>query len=139
MALNVAGQTFVPASLIYSDGWAKYAAGSNTFDATAITATDYVQVNVGFIPKYIVWSNDTDRIMNEWRDGMAQDSAINTVAAGTRVLSVTGGTRGFIVGTGALTSANSGSIPGAGQFQISQNATLGAILASKVCRWQAWG
>ena len=139
MAINVAGQTFVPASLIYSDGWAKYAAGSNTFDATAITAADFVTVNVGFIPKYIVWSNDTDRIMNEWRDGMAVNSAINTVAAGTRTLSVVGSNNGFIVGTGALTSATSGTIPGAGQFQISQNATLGAILASKVCRWQAWG
>lgn len=139
MAINTAGQTFVPASLVYSDGWAKYAEGSNTFDATAIVATDYITVNVGFIPKYFVWSNDTDRILNEWRDGMAADSAINTLAAGTRALSVTGGTRGIIVGTGALTSANSNVIPGAGQVQISQNATLGAILASKVCRWSAWG
>lgn len=143
MAINIAGQTFVPASLIYSDGWAKYAAGSNTFDATAITATDYITVAVGFIPKYIKWDNVTDRILNEWYDGMAQDSAVNTVAAGTRTLSVTGGTRGFIVGVGPgatqLASANSGVVPGPGQFQISQNATLGAILASKVCRWQAWG
>lgn len=143
MAINVAGQTISPASLIFADGFPKFAEGSVVFDATAITATDYVTVSVGFIPKYIVWSNDTDRILNEWREGMAQDSAINTVAAGTRVLSVTGGTRGFIVGVGAgatqLTTANSGTIPGPGQFQISQNATLGAILASKTCRWSAWG
>lgn len=139
MALNVAGQTFVPASLIYSDGWAKYAAGSNTFDATAITAADYININVGFIPKYFIWSNDTDRVMIEWRDGMAADSCIKTVAAGTRTLEVTGGNKGIVVGTGALTSAPSGTIPGAGQVQISQNATLAAILASKVCRWQAFG
>ena len=143
MAINVAGQTFTPASAVFSDGWAKYAAGSVVFDATAIVATNYVTITIGFIPKYIVWSNDTDSIMNEWREGMAQDSAINTLAAGTRSLSVTGGTRGFIVGVGLgatqLASANSGTIPGPGQFQISQNATLGAILASKTCRFQAWG
>ena len=136
MAINAAGQTLAQTT---SDGVVKYASGSVTFDATAITATDYITITCGFIPRYIVWSNDTDRILNEWRDGMAQDSAINTVAAGTRTLSVTGGNRGFIVGTGSLTSANSGTIPLAGQFQVSQNATLGAILASKVCRWQAWG
>lgn len=136
MAINAAGQTLAQT---YSDGVVKYASGSVTFDATAITATDYITITCGFIPRYIVWSNDTDRILNEWRDGMAQDSAINTVAAGTRTLSVTGGNRGFIVGVVGLASANSNSIPLPGQFQVSQNATLGAILASKVCRWQAWG
>lgn len=139
MAINVAGQTRTPASEIYSDGFPKYATGSVVFDATAIVATDFTMITVGFIPKYIVWANDTDSIMNEWRDGMAQNSAVNTIANGTRSLSVTGGTRGFIVGTGALTSAVSVTIPNAGQFAISQNATLGAILASKTCRWQAWG
>lgn len=139
MALNTAGQTAVPASGVNSDGFPKYAAGSITFDATAITAADYVQVNVGFIPKYICWDNVTDRIKNEWYDGMAAESAINTVAAGTRTLSVTGSNKGFIVGTGALTSSASGTIPGPGQFQISQNATLGAILASKVIRWYCLG
>lgn len=139
MALNIAGQTPVPASGVASDGFAKYAAGSITFDATAITAADYVQISVGFIPKMIIWDNVTDRISNVWYDGMAAESAVNTVAAGTRTLSVTGSNKGFIVGTGALTSSASGTIPGPGQFQISQNATLGAILASKVTRWQAWG
>lgn len=139
MAINVAGQTFAPTSLIFSDGFAKYAAGSVTFDATAIVAADYVTINVGFTPKYFIWDNVTDRIKNEWYDGMATDSAINTLAAGTRALSVTGGTKGIVVGTGALTSAPSGTVPGTGQVQISQNATLGAILASKVCRWQAFG
>jgi hypothetical protein len=39
----------------------------------------------------------------------------------------------------ALTSANSGTIPTQGQVQVSQNATLAVILASKTCRWTAWG
>lgn len=136
MAINTAGQT--PAQTV-SDGVVKYASGSLTFDATAITATDYSQVTCGFIPRKIEWDNVTDRILNVWYDGMAQDSAVNTVAAGTRTLSVTGTNRGFIVGTIGLASANSGVIPLPGQFQVSQNATLGAILASKVIRWQAWG
>ena len=136
MAINTAGQT--PAQTL-SDGIPKYASGSVTFDATAITATDYATVSVGFIPRYIKWDNVTDRTLNEWYDGMAQDSSINTTAAGVRTLSVTGTNRGFIVGTVGLAASNSGVIPTNGQFQVSQNATLGAILASKVCRWQAWG
>lgn len=139
MAINVAGQTLVPASAIYADGFPKYAAGSNTFDATAITATDYISINVGFIPKYFVWSNDTDRVMIEWRDGMAQDSCIKTVAAGTRSLEVTGGNKGIVIGSQSNTNSVAGTVAGAGVVQVSQNATLAAILASKVCRWQAWG
>ena len=139
MAINVAGQTLTPASAIYSDGFAKYAAGSVVFDATAITAADYWQVNVGFIPKYFVWSNDTDRVMVEWRDGMAQDSCVKTVAAGTRTLEVTGGNHGIVIGSQTNTNSLAGSVAGAGQVQLSQNATLAAILASKTCRWQAWG
>jgi hypothetical protein len=139
MALNTAGQTLTPASVIYSDGFAKFAEGSVVFDATAITAADYWQVIVGFVPKYFVFHNDTDRTKLEWRDGMAADSAIKTVAAGTVTLEVTGGNRGIVVGTGALTSAPSNVIPGAGQVQVSQNATLAAILASKTIRWSAWG
>lgn len=139
MALNVAGQTLTPASAIYSDGFAKYAAGSVVFDATAITAADYWQVNVGFIPKYFLFCNDTDRVQVEWRDGMAQDSCIKTVAAGTRTLEVTGGNHGVVIGSTTNTNALAGSVAGAGQVQVSQNATLAAILASKTCRWAAWG
>jgi len=139
MAINVAGQTLTPASAIYADGFPKYAAGSVVFDATAITAADYWQVNCGFVPKYFVFSNDTDRTMIEWRDGMAQDSCIKTVAAGTRTLEITGGNHGIVVGSTTNTNALAGSVAGPGQVQVSQNATLAAILASKTCRWAAWG
>jgi len=136
MAINTAGQTIAQP---FPDGITKYGTGSVTFDATAIVATDYVLITVGFTPLKIEWSNDTDRVLLTWNNGMAQDSAIKTAAAGTRTLEVTGGNRGIIVGQDTLTSANSGVVPQEGQFAVSQNATLGAILASKVCRWQAWG
>lgn len=136
MAINIAGQT--PAQTV-SDGVPKYASGSVTFDATAIVATDYVTVTCGFTPRYIKWDNVTDRTLNEWYDGMAQDSAINTLATGVRTLSLTGTNRGIIVGAIGLALANSNVIPLTGQFQVSQNVTLGAVLASKVVRWQAWG
>lgn len=143
MAINIAGQTLTPASAIYMDGMAKVASGSVVFDATAITAADYISIAVGFVPRYFAFSNDTDRILVEWRDGMAQDSCLKTAAAGTRTLEVTGGNHGIIVGVKnsdtALTSANSGTIPGQGQVQVSQNGTLAVIAASKTCRWTAWG
>ena len=136
MAINTAGQT---SAQTFSDGIVKYASGSVTFDATAIVATDYVTISCGFIPRLIRWENETDRTLVEWQDGRAQDSCLKTAAAGTRTLEVTGANRGIIVGTVGLASANSGVVPGTGQFQVSQNATLGAILASKVCRWVAFG
>lgn len=139
MAINTAGQTLVPASGVNSDGLAKYAAGSITFDATAITAADYINIPVGFIPKYICFDNVTDRTKVEWYDGMAQDSCVKTVAAGTRTLEVTGGNHGFVIGSQTNTNSLAGVVAGQGQVQLSQNATLAAILASKVCRWSAWG
>jgi hypothetical protein len=141
MALNTAGQTRTPTSEIYVDGMAKFAAGSVVFDATSITAGDYININVGFVPKYFVFHNDTDRIMVEWRQGMAQDSCIKTAANGTRTLETTnkGVTVGVLNSDTALTSAGSGTIPLQGQVQVSQNATLAVIAASKTCRWSAWG
>lgn len=136
MAINTAGQTLLQT---VATGLSQFASGSITYDATAITAADYTMVTCGFIPRYIAFHNDTDRILVEWRDGMAQDSCIKTVAAGTRTLEVTGGNHGIIVGTIGLTSANSNVVPLPGQFQVSQNATLAIIAASKVIRWSAWG
>lgn len=143
MAINILGQTRTPTSEIYMDGMAKVASGSVVFDATVITAADYITIPIGFVPKYFAFSNDTDRVLVEWREGMAQDSCIKTAANGTRTLEVTGGNHGVIVGVKnsdtALTSANSGTIPGQGSVQVSQNATLAVILASKTCRWTALG
>ncbi len=41
---------------------------------------------VGFQPRYVKVVNLTDRIQGEWYEGMAADSMIKTVAAGTRTL-----------------------------------------------------
>lgn len=122
MAESTAGQTRLHK---FAEGVAHMANGSITFDATAITAADYVEVNVGFTPKFLEWSNDTSRIKLEWRDGMAANSAIKVAAVGTRTLEVTGG-------NGGITVIDKG-------FRVSQNATLAAILASQVCRWNAHG
>jgi hypothetical protein len=143
MAINTAGQTRTPASEIYMDGMAKYARVRWCSMRRRSPLRTTSRITLGFVPKYFVFSNDTDRVMVEWRDGMAQDSCIKTVAAGTRTLEVTGGNHGVIVGVKnsdtALTSANSGTIPGQGQVQVSQNATLAVIFASKTCRWTALG
>lgn len=120
MAANAAGQT-----LTYnpSQGTPAFAVGLDVFDATAITATDYVEILVGFKPKYVKWENVTDRICGEFYEGMAADSCIKTVAAGTRTLEITSG-------NGGITLTNTG-------FRVLQNATLALVLASKTCQWQA--
>ncbi len=97
--------------------------GKVAFGATAITAADYVEIDVGFKPKHVKWVNLTDRITVEHYEGMAANSALKTAAAGTQTLEVTGG-------NGGITLTNRG-------FQVLQNATLGAIAASKDCYFVA--
>lgn len=99
------------------------ATGEVIFDATAITATDYVEIDVGFKPRYVQWLNLTDRVGGEFHLGMADDSCLKTAAAGTRTLEVTGGNHGI-----TLTARG---------FRVAQNATLALILASKTCRYLA--
>lgn len=91
--------------------------GKVVFDATAITAADYVEIDVGFQPKYVNWLNVTDRVGGEHWKGMADESCLKTAAAGTRTLEVTGGNKGI-----TLTPRG---------FRVAQNATLALILASK--------
>ncbi|MEY2854653.1 MAG: hypothetical protein RL030_1785 [Pseudomonadota bacterium] len=130
MAVNIAGQTITGNTAPADSPRTKV--GRVVFDATAIVATDWVVFQVGFTPKYVAWENLTDRIKNEWYEGMAADSAVNTVAAGTRTLSVTGT-------NGGITICDADGTPNvAGRsIRVLQNVALGAILASKTCAWMA--
>jgi len=58
----------------------------------------------GFTPRHIQFVNATDRITDEWYEGMAADSAIETAAAGTRTLETSGG---ITVGSAAAGTGNS--------------------------------
>jgi hypothetical protein len=53
--------------------------------ATAITLT------YGFVPKRVLVHNVTDRISDEFFEGMAAASSIHSVAVGTRTLETTNG------------------------------------------------
>lgn len=130
MAINTAGQT-VTGNQVPSDS-PQIKVGRIVFDATAITATDSTLVNLGFTPKYVVWENVTDRVKIEWYEGMAANTSIKTVAAGTRTLETT---------NGGITICNSEGVADVNgkAFSVLQNATLAAILASKVCTWAAHG
>jgi hypothetical protein len=55
--------------------------------------------SLGFAPRYVKWVDLTNRIMLEWFEGMAANSALRTVAAGTRTLDVSSG---ITLGTAAL-------------------------------------
>lgn len=130
MAINTAGQT-ITGNSVPSD-WPQYKVGRIVFDATAITAADSVVVNLGFTPKYICWENVTDRVKIEWYEGMAANTSIKTAAAGTRTLETSNG--GITVCDSDGVANTTGK-----SFSVLQNATLAAILASKVCNWKANG
>ena len=120
MADNAAGQTRVVSN---DQATGQFAAGKITYDATAITATEYTRVECGFQPRYIEWENLTDRIKVEWQEGFGSAECLKTAAAGTRTLDTT---------AAAVVVDKIG-------FRMLQNATLAAILASKVCYWRAYG
>ena len=130
MAINTAGQTLTGNTAPYDAP--KNKVGRNVFDATSITAADSTLVSLGFTPKYVVWENVTDRVKIEWYEGMAANTSIKTVAAGTRTLETTNG------GITICDSDGAANVNGK-CFSVLQNATLAAILASKVCTWMAQG
>lgn len=106
-----------------SGGNGQFSVGKVVFDATSITAADYVEIDVGFRPSKVTWENATDRTQGVWYDGMGDNACLKTIAAGTRTLETSGG-------NGGITITNTG-------FRVSQNATLALILASKTCYYQA--
>jgi hypothetical protein len=130
MAINTAGQT-VTGNQVPSDS-PQVKVGRIVFDATAIVAADSTLVNLGFTPRYVCWENVTDRTKIEWYEGMAANTCIKTAAAGTRTLETT---------NGGITICNSEGVADVNgkAFSVLQNATLAAILASKVCTWAAHG
>jgi len=119
MADNTAGQTKTVATDQVTVG--AFAAGSVVYDATSITTTDYTRIECGFQPRYIIWENFTDRIRVEWQQGMTSSQCLKTAAAGTRTLDTTS-TCVVVDKVG---------------FRLLQDATLGAIAASKTCYWRA--
>jgi hypothetical protein len=97
--------------------------GKIVFDGTAITAADYIEIDVGFKPRFVRVENVTDRISAEHWLGMDAESCVKTAAAGTRTLEVTGGNKG-------ITLTDRG-------FRVAQNATLAVIAASKTLYFSA--
>ncbi len=120
MADNTAGQTRVVSN---DQATGQFASGKITYDATAITTTDYTRVECGFQPRYIEFENLTDRIKVEWNEGFTSAQCLKTAAAGTRTLDTT---------AGAVSVDKLG-------FRILQDGTLAVIAASKVIYWRAYG
>jgi hypothetical protein len=109
-----------------------FAAGRVTFDASSITAADYVVQATGFTPRYLKVENVTDRISTEWYEGMAADTCIKTAANGTKTIETTN--KGLTVCDTDGTARTTGRA-----FKVSQNATLAVIAASTTINWIALG
>lgn len=105
-----------------SEGVVNHASGTVVTDAGG--AVDTTIGPVGFIPRIVRWVNLTDRISLEWATDMAANSALRTVAAGTRTLDVS---------AGITVNLPSGTATNAGSFTIK----AADIPASKVFYWEA--
>ena len=96
-----------------SYGVSNFATGYVVTDAGAAADTTFT---CGFVPRLVRFRNVTDRISDEWYEGMAAASSIHTVAAGTVTLEVTNGIT--VTGNGFTVKA-------------------ATILASKTFAWEA--
>lgn len=59
-------------------------------------------VKLGFVPRHVKLIDATNRISYEWYEGMAADSAIKQVAAGTTTLETSNGITVGALNTGAV-------------------------------------
>ncbi len=84
-----------------SGGVVNMAVGTVVTDGGAAADTTFT---VGFVPRYIEWVDRTNRITLQWYENMASNSAIRTVAAGTRTLDVASGITPGTVALGTATS-----------------------------------
>lgn len=71
-----------------SNGVVNYAVGKIVTDGGAAAAAT---ITLGFTPRKVKFVNLTDRITDEWFEGMASASSLHTVAAGTMTLETTNG------------------------------------------------
>lgn len=69
-------------------GVSNFAVGKVVTDGGAAAATTFT---LGFTPRKVRFVNLTDRITDEWFEGMASASSLHTVAAGTVTLETTNG------------------------------------------------
>lgn len=80
--------------------------GQVVSDAGAAADTIFV---IGYRPRVVRFINLTDRSTLEWFEGMADDSALLTVAAGTRTLITTAGVtptqNGFTIKAASLVAS----------------------------------
>ena len=70
------------------NGVSNRAIGKLVTDASAAAAAT---LTLGFTPRYFKLVNLTDRISDEWFEGMASASSLHTVAVGTQTLETTNG------------------------------------------------
>lgn len=69
-------------------GICNHLVGQLVTDATTAAAAT---ISCGFVPRIVRLHNVTDRISQEWYEGMAANNALQTVAAGTRTLDTSNG------------------------------------------------
>lgn len=69
-------------------GVTNHAVGRAVTDSATAAATTFT---LGFAPRIVRFHNLTDRISDEWFEGMAAYESLHTVAAGTRTLETTNG------------------------------------------------
>ena len=82
------GQVFTTNTQSNANGISNMAVGQIVTDSAAAAVAT---ITLGFIPRHIKFVNLTDRITDEWFEGMSAANSLHIVAAGTQTLETTNG------------------------------------------------
>lgn len=105
-----------------------------SFDATAITATDYIELKVGTKPRYVCVENFIDRVKLEWYEGVTVNVSAGSFVSGTLYTIKTVGSTDFtLIGapsnTVGVTFTATGAGAGSGVAVTNDNVAIQTIAA----------
>lgn len=118
-----------------------YTAASDVSTTTNSTmAAGVITLTLGFVPKYFKIINVTDRVMQEWFEGMNSGDYLETVAAGTRTLETDDKVVVAIrTGTGGSVSQHGGSADTTASGVVTVTVDSGIMTDNDTVVWVAEG
>lgn len=135
--------TYTAASVTSATSPSATAAGGGIANGAAVVdttiASGVMTIRLGFVPLYVKVVNVTDRITQEYFDGMNAGDFVETAANGTRTLETDDKLTVTITGGSAGSSGGGGTAPASSTGVVTITADGGAFTDNDTMTWVAEG